>query len=159
MGNSKINNMLIPNVSKLPKHKNVNTNINSINNDLNSLEKKEFENLLKDEIGKSKESSPERRISTATVPTFNDERFGIQLSQHAAKRLSERSLDLDGNDFFKLKDAIDKLKIKGGRDSLVITPKAAYIVDVENSKIVTAIDKGSIAENIFTKIDSTIVID
>jgi flagellar operon protein len=51
------------------------------------------------------------------------------------------------------------LKLKGGQDSLVITGKAAYIVDVSKNTIVTAIDKDSIGENVFTKIDSTILMN
>ena len=54
---------------------------------------------------------------------------------------------------------MDKLKTKGGQDSLVITGKAAYIVDVPKNTIVTAIDKDSMSENVFTKIDSTILMN
>ena len=79
----------------------------------------------------------------------------IKLSNHARKRLEQRDLDFDGNEFLKIKDAIGKLKEKGGHDSLVITDKAAYIVDVDNETVVTAIDKAEMSENVFTKIDST----
>ena len=58
-----------------------------------------------------------------------------------------------------LKGAIEKLKVKGGRDSLIVTDKAAYIIDVANNRIVTAIDKDNMAENVFTKIDSTLFVD
>ena len=50
----------------------------------------------------------------------------LKLSTHAKKRLEERNLGFDGNEFLKLKDAIGKkLKEKGGHDSLVVTDKAA----------------------------------
>jgi len=48
------------------------------------------------------------------------------------------------------------LKNKGGHDSLVITNKAAYVVDVDKNTVVTAVDKNNMNENVFTKIDSTI---
>jgi flagellar operon protein len=133
--NGKINNMLIPSVSKLPKHEKV-----DVSNKLQSGETSDFKKLLQDKIGSVK----------------ND--HGINLIVNAAKRLSERNLSLNIEDFFKIKDAIGKLKEKGGQDSLIITDKAAYIVDVNNNKIVTAIDKGSLSENVFTKIDSTVVV-
>lgn len=133
--NGKINNMLIPNVSKLPKQERV-----DVSNKLQSGETSDFKKLLQDKIGNVK----------------ND--HGINLSVHAAKRLNERNLSLNNDDFFKIKNAIGKLKEKGGQDSLIITDKAAYIVDVNNNKIVTAIDKGSLSENVFTKIDSTVVV-
>ncbi|MCP4914290.1 MAG: flagellar protein [Oligoflexia bacterium] len=131
-----INNILIPNVSKLPKHKNVD-NSNKIENSKNP---NEFKNLL-NEIASENPAD------------------GLNLSVHAQKRLKERNLEMDQTEFFKIKNAIEKLRAKGGQDSLVITGKAAYIVDVNNNKIVTAIDKDNMAENVFTKIDSTVVLN
>ncbi|MBI2522139.1 MAG: flagellar protein [Bdellovibrio sp.] len=87
------------------------------------------------------------------------ENVGMKLSGHAAKRIEERKLDMDTDEFFKLRSALDQLKKKGGNNSLVVTNKAAYIVDVGNDTIVTAIDKESMAENVFTKIDSTLFIN
>lgn len=135
--NGQINNMLIPNVSKLPKHKNVGnkSNVNSTPANPN-----EFRDLLKEH------SAPLEKET------------GIHLSTHAARRLKERNLEMDSAEFFKLKDAFQKLKDKGGQDSLVITDKAAYIVDVPNQKVVTAIDKNNIVDNVFTKIDSTVLV-
>ena len=141
MGNNKINNILIPNVSKLPKHKNV-----DVRNKLEkSVKDSEFKKVLHGQLEESKDSS------------LGD--HGIKLSSHAAKRIKERNLSVDGEEFFKLKDAMNKLKEKGGRDSLVITNNAAYIVDVTNNKIVTALDKEDMAENLFTKIDSTLFVN
>ena len=75
------------------------------------------------------------------------------------RRLQERNMNIDREEFQKLQTAIDRLKVKGGQDSLVITGKGAYIVDVPKNTIVTAIDKDSISENVFTKIDSTILMN
>ncbi|TNF31740.1 MAG: flagellar protein [Deltaproteobacteria bacterium] len=138
-GKGNINSMLIPNVSKLPKHKKV-----DVSNKLQpgqGQETSEFKNLLQEQIGDIKRE------------------HGLKLSTHAAKRLQERNLQMDSEEFFKLRDAMDKLKMKGGKDSLVITPNAAYILDVENNTIVTAIDKDNMAENVFTKIDSTLMVN
>ena len=136
MTKGNINNILIPNVSKIPSNKKVNVD-NRIDGQKSG---DEFKALLKDQVSQTKKE------------------HGINLSTHAAKRLHERNLSMDSDEFFKLKDAMVKLKDKGGQDSLVITDKAAYIVDVPNNKIVTAIDKGSITDNVFTKIDSTVIV-
>ena len=130
-----INNILIPNVTRLPDQK---------KNEVNKLKNgqvSEFKELLNKEVTQQQ------------IPN------GIRLSSHAAKRLSERNMQVDKNEFFKLKGAIDKLKTKGGQDSLVITEQGAYIIDVKNNTIVTAIDKDSMNENVFTKIDSTIFVN
>ncbi len=139
--NGQINNMLIPNISKLPKHKNIGGN-QKVND--TSANPNEFRDLLKEH------SNP--------VANPLESETGIQLSTHAARRLKERNLEMDSAEFFKLKDAFQKLKEKGGQDSLVITDKAAYIVDVPNQKVVTAIDKNNIVDNVFTKIDSTVLV-
>jgi flagellar operon protein len=101
----------------------------------------DFKNLLKKRV--------EKEVSDT----------GIKLSGHARKRLEERNLTFDGQEFLKIKEAIGKLKEKGGHDSLVVTDKAAYIVDVDKQTVVTAIDKNEMSENVFTKIDSTYFIN
>ena len=133
MTNDKIKNILIPQVNKVSNKKSEN---------LKSKESKlpdEFQSLLNKTIAPQEESK-------------------LEISKHAVKRLEERDLKMDSNEFVKLQDAVKKLRQKGGRDSLVITDKAAYIVDVNNNRVVTAIDKSDMAENVFTKIDSTLVI-
>jgi flagellar operon protein len=140
MANPKINNILIPNVSTIPSNKNVESA-----NKLKSGETSEFKNLLDSTLDQGAEASQAPK--------------GIHLSTHAMKRLQERNLTLDKEEYTKLQTAMDRLKLKGGQDSLVITGKAAYIVDVPKNTIVTAIDKDSIGENVFTKIDSTILMN
>ena len=127
-------NMLIPNVTKLPSQKKV-----DISNRLPKEGKPgEFNQILKEQ-GLQK-------------PLHG----GIDISAHAAKRLEERNISMDGPEYLKIKEAMNKLRAKGSKDSLVITDKAAYIVDVRNNKVVTAVDKGGMNENVFTKIDSTV---
>ena len=133
MTNDKIKNILIPQVNQVSNKKS--DNVKSKNN----KKPNEFQNLLNKTLG-----PPEEK--------------GLEISKHATKRLEERDLHMDSNEFFKLQNAVKKLRQKGGRDSLVITDKAAYIVDVNNNRVVTAIDKSDMAENVFTKIDSTLVI-
>ena len=111
---------------------------------------------LKD-IAEKGESTEFREFLQKNISGENEE--GVKISNHAMKRLHERKLEMDGEEFFKLKEAIDKLKTKGGKDSLVITNKAAYIVDVDNETVVTAMDKNDMSENVVTKIDSTLFVN
>lgn len=131
---AKINNLLIPNVSSLPSEKDKLEKSNK----LNSGERSDFKNLV--ESLSKQERTPEE----------------FSISGHAAKRLQERNIDLDGNEYLKIKEGLNKLRHKGGHDSLIITNKAAYVVDVDKNMLVTAVDRNSMSENVFTKIDSTI---
>ncbi|GAB4411410.1 MAG: TIGR02530 family flagellar biosynthesis protein [Bacteriovoracaceae bacterium] len=149
MGNDpKINNFLIPNVSRLPGQKRV-----DVSERLGNTNPNEFQDLLKEKIYEEK-AAPLSEFQSQHLSQDN-----ISLSAHAAKRLKERNIEIDSAEFFKLKGAIEKLKTKGGQDSLVITPKAAYIIDVSKNTIVTAVDKESMNENVFTKIDSTMILN
>lgn len=129
-----INNILIPQ-TKIPQPKKLKGEVGKQGQDIN-----EFSNLLNEKI---KETEPQ----------------GIKISLHAARRLGERDMLMDKEELNKIKDGLEKLKTKGGRDSLIVTPNGAYIVDVKNSTIVTAMDKGSIQDNVFTKIDSTLIVN
>ncbi len=133
-----INNILIPNVTKTPDHKKVDVS-NRLPKDGKQVS--EFKDLLDSQIGEQK-------------PLHG----GINLSTHAAKRLQERQIDFTGDEYTKVKEAMTKLSEKGGKNSLVVTDNAAYIVDVAKNKVVTAVDKGSMNENVFTKIDSTVFV-
>ena len=137
MANPNINNILIPNVSRIGGNREVEQNRKT-----DKTGASEFDGLLKEQL-----ESPKAPAQ------------GISLSTHAARRLKERNLEMDAGEYTKLKGAIEKLKTKGGQDSLVITGKAAYIVDVPNNRIVTAIDRDNMAENVFTKIDSTLFVN
>lgn len=140
---AKINNFLIPNVNTLDSTK---TSVEP-SNKLAKGEKSEFKGLV-DKFSDLGLRQPQVRPSDIGPQ--------VNVSSHAMKRLQERNIELDGNEFMKLKEAISKLRNKGGHDSLVITQKAAYVVDVDKNTVVTAVDKNNMNENVFTKIDSTI---
>jgi flagellar operon protein len=140
---SKVNSFLIPNVSSLPSDVQKTENTNA----LKQGEKSEFKGLV-DKLSQGDLRQPQ--------VTQKDVGADVTVSTHAMKRLQERNIELDGNEYMKLKEAIGKLKTKGGHDSLVITNKAAYVVDVDKNTVVTAVDKNNMNENVFTKIDSTI---
>jgi flagellar operon protein len=131
--------MLIPNVTRVPGQKKV-----------------DHSNRLPKQGGKSEFNEILKQHSVESNQPLHG---GLNVSSHAAQRLQERSIDFNGDEYMKVKDAMAKLKAKGGKQSLVVTDKAAYIVDVKNNKLVTAVDKASMNENVFTKIDSTLFVN
>lgn len=135
---AEINNILIPNVSKTSVNKKVDVSNKLPKEGANS----EFSEILKSKVG------AENKLN-----------HGINLSTHAMKRLQERQIDFNGEEYMKVKDAMAKIAAKGGKNSLIVSDKAAYIVDVANNKVVTAVDKNNMSENVFTKIDSTMFIN
>jgi flagellar operon protein len=82
----------------------------------------------------------------------------IKFSGHAQVRLASRKITLSGDDIAKLGNAITKAAAKGARESLVLMDQAALVVSVPNRTVITAVDKSALKENIFTNIDSAMIL-
>ncbi len=83
---------------------------------------------------------------------------GLKFSSHAIERIQSRGIKLDPNDMKRLNDAVDKALLKGSKDTLVIMGENAFVVSAKNKTVITAMDKNQMKENVFTNIDSTILI-
>ena len=82
----------------------------------------------------------------------------VRLSQHAADRLRSRGITLSEQDMKKLAGAVDSVAQKGGKDSLIMMGDAALVVSVKNRTVVTAMDRQGMQGNVFTNIDSAVVL-
>ncbi len=82
----------------------------------------------------------------------------IKFSTHAAKRMQERGIHISESDMKKLEGAIDNAASKGSKDALVLMNQVAYVVSVNNKTVITAMDGKSTKENVFTNIDSAIIL-
>lgn len=82
----------------------------------------------------------------------------IKFSNHAIERMRSRGVTFTPEQLTKLDSAVKKAAEKGGKDSLVLMNDTALIVSVKNNTVVTVVDKASLKENVFTNIDSTIVV-
>jgi flagellar operon protein len=97
-----------------------------------------------------------------TAPNFRDvlkrEINQVKFSQHALQRLESRNIKLDSEQMQRLQGAVDKAAQKGSRESLVLMDNTlAFVVSVRNRTVITAMDGTSIKDNVFTNIDSAIV--
>jgi len=86
---------------------------------------------------------------------FKEELEKIKFSSHASKRLEARNIQLSETELNKLQDAVERAEMKGAKDSLVMMDKTAFIVNVPNKTVVTAMQLGE-NDNIFTNIDSVV---
>ncbi|KAF6566780.1 MULTISPECIES: TIGR02530 family flagellar biosynthesis protein [Paenibacillus] len=82
----------------------------------------------------------------------------LKLSNHAAKRLEQRGIELKSDQMAKINSAVDKAAAKGAKESLILMQDMALIVSVPNRTVVTAMDKQSMEDNVFTQIDSAVII-
>jgi flagellar operon protein len=87
---------------------------------------------------------------------FQQEVDTLKFSNHAMKRLESRNIQLSPNELNKIQTAVDKAQSKGSKDSLVMMDKTAFIVNIPNRTVVTAVPVGENNENVFTNIDSVV---
>ena len=81
----------------------------------------------------------------------------IKFSKHAANRLVDRNIELTEEQVERLNLGAAKAEAKGINESLVIVDSLAFIVNVPNKTVVTAMDQSDAGENIFTNIDGAVI--
>lgn len=81
---------------------------------------------------------------------------GLKFSKHAAGRLADRNIELTDEQIGRLSDGTQKAGAKGIRESLVIVDQLAFIVNIPNQTVVTAMDQTETNENVFTNIDGAV---
>ena len=107
---------------------------------------------------------PGREISKANVQDpstpfksiFQEELEKLKFSNHALKRLENRNISLSDADLGKIQNAVEKAESKGSKDSLVMMNDTAFIINIPNKTVVTAMPLNNSEENIFTNIDSVV---
>jgi len=83
----------------------------------------------------------------------------VKFSNHAQQRLEKRQISLTEDGLARLSQAVDKASQRGGRESMVLMDDMAFIVNVKDRVIVTALDSASRREGVFTQIDSVVFAD
>lgn len=84
-------------------------------------------------------------------------RAELKFSKHADNRLAERNISLTGEQMQRLADGTDKARQKGIHESLVLVDELAFIVNIKNNTVVTAMNQGE-NDAIFTNIDGAVII-
>lgn len=129
--------------------------MNKINNRFTSLEQitdQYFGSKGTDAAAKAPKQSFEEILKQKAV-----EETGVKFSKHAAMRLSDRNIQLSANQSERLETGVTKAREKGIQESLVMVDSLAFIVNIPNKTVVTAIDQAESVEHIFTNIDGAVI--
>ncbi len=87
---------------------------------------------------------------------FQKELEKVKFSSHALKRLEERNIELSDDEMSKINTAVERAELKGSKDSLVMMNSTAFIVNIPNKTVITAMPIADSKENVFTNIDSVV---
>jgi len=100
-----------------------------------------------------------KRTETSDSPDFSailQDR--LKVSGHAQTRMQSRNIDLDSAQWNRVMDGVDRASAKGAKESLVLVDNAALVVSVKNRTVITAVDQDHLKENVFTNIDSAVIV-
>ncbi|HKM42406.1 MAG TPA: TIGR02530 family flagellar biosynthesis protein [Limnochordia bacterium] len=82
----------------------------------------------------------------------------VKFSAHATKRLEDRNIQFTDGQLKTLEEAVEKARNKGGRETLILLDNVALVVSVANRTVITAMDGDNLRDNVFTQIDSAVII-
>jgi flagellar operon protein len=82
----------------------------------------------------------------------------LKVSSHAQTRLQSRNIELGKEEWERVMQGVDKAAAKGARESLVMVDDVALIVSIKNRTVITAVDKNNLKDQVFTNIDSAVVV-
>jgi flagellar operon protein len=80
----------------------------------------------------------------------------LKFSKHANERLASRNIDLSDDQYRRLESGAKRAYEKGIKESLVMVDNLAFVVNIKNNTVITAVNEGE--EKIFTNIDGAVII-
>lgn len=132
---------------------------------MNQIQQSFLSNLqIQDQYLNTQKTTPSPMERTGTI-SFQDmlarkaqKMMPLKFSKHAANRLADRNIELTNEQMDRLAMGTQKAGVKGIKDSLVMIDDLAFIVNIPNKTVVTAIDQTQADENIFTNIDGAVIV-
>lgn len=82
----------------------------------------------------------------------------LKFSNHAIERMRMRGIHFDPAKMESIQQAVSKAAAKGAKNTLLLTDNSALIVSIKDNTVVTVLDKNAMKENVFTNIDSTVLV-
>lgn len=113
---------------------------------------------LQNDLGAKVQKTPQQNSFVDALAQKTQEQ-AIRFSNHAQKRLQSRAIQLSDDGLARLAQAVEKVDKRGGKESLVLMDDLAFIVNVKQRLVVTALDSNERGEGVFTQIDSVVLAD
>lgn len=82
----------------------------------------------------------------------------VSFSRHANERLTSRNIRLNEEQMQRLNEGVKQAKEKSIQESLVMMDNIAFIVNVKNNTVITAMDQNTNDSNVFTNIDGAVIV-
>lgn len=80
------------------------------------------------------------------------------MSKHAIERLISRNISFSEQDMKNINEGINKAEKKGAINSLILYKDVALVTSIKNRTVITAVDKNNAKDNVFTNVDSVVLL-
>ena len=110
---------------------------------------------------KKTQSTEKEQISFGKIleqTAKNTDAVDLKFSKHAANRLADRKIELTDRQLERLSEGTVKASEKGIKESLVLMDELAFIVNIPNRTVITAMSQTETDENVYTNIDGAVII-
>ena len=81
----------------------------------------------------------------------------VKISKHANQRLENRNIELSEDQLERLNQGVGQARTKQIQESLVMMDNLAFIVNVKNNTVITAMEQGESGQ-VFTNIDGAVIV-
>ena len=81
----------------------------------------------------------------------------VKFSKHVNQRLENRNIELSKDQLERLNQGVGQARTKQIQESLVMMDNLAFIVNVKNNTVVTAMEQGESGQ-VFTNIDGAVIV-
>lgn len=119
-----------------------------------SIQNRKLENKVIDKLGYVSRNQSFEEILKNQIRENKELKF----SKHAQERVAQRGIEVTPTLISDLEKAVDKARDKGAKDVAVIGQNEAFIVNVPNNVVVTAMSYLELKNSIFTNIDSAVIL-
>lgn len=114
-------------------------------------------NQLLQKNTKTKKTSDSSELSFQDILSSTKEKSveNLKFSKHANARLATRNINLSAEQMERLESGTTKAREKGIQESLVMVDDLAFIVNIKNNTVITAVNDST--DSIFTNIDGAVI--
>ena len=81
---------------------------------------------------------------------------GVAFSKHAISRAEERGIEVTPHLMEQLAGSVVRAQAKGATNILAMDADRAFIINVPNARVITAITQEEMKESVFTNIDGAV---
>lgn len=125
--------------------------------DVDFLSMRQAANLYFQNVKPEKTTEPNKEVVSFQDVLNAKVEQEVKFSKHAMGRLENRNIELSEDQLERLNQGVGQARTKQIQESLVMMDNLAFIVNVKNNTVVTAMEQGESGQ-VFTNIDGAVIV-